>query len=68
MQNLVHVKPAAVFALDLRKGDAIAAVVDAVLECPRAGRSAPAQPARGWHGPRKLGVFEWPLASIRCVA
>jgi hypothetical protein len=63
MQNLVHVKREAVFAPDLRKGDAIAALstpfsnARALVDLRRGSQRA------GWYGPRKLGVFEWPLAS-----
>ena len=63
MQNLVHVKRNAAFALDLRDADAMAA-----LSTPFSGARAlvdlrPADQRAGWFGPRKLAVFEWPLGS-----
>lgn len=63
MQNLAHVKRNAVFALDLRDADAMAA-----LSTPFSGAHAfvdlrPADQRAGWFGPRKLAVFEWPLGS-----
>jgi hypothetical protein len=61
--NLVHLKRAAVFAPQLRDGDAVAALgtpfsrARALVDL-RAGSQR-----AGWHGPRKLGVFEWALLS-----
>lgn len=63
MQNLVHLKRDAVFAPDLRNGDAIAALstpfssARALVDLRRGSQRA------GWYGPRKLGVFEWALSS-----
>lgn len=63
MQNLVHLKRGAPFTPSLRDGDAVAALNTpfsrgrALVDLRRGSQRA------GWYGPRKLGIFEWGLAS-----
>jgi len=63
MQNLVHVKRGALFAPDLRDGDALAALNTPFSRGRALVDLRPGSQRAGWYGPRKLGVFEWALLS-----
>lgn len=66
-QNLVHVKRAARFALDLRQGEAVAAAVTPFSQARALADLRPAGPRSGWHRPNQVVLFEWPLASFPLV-
>jgi Phage tail protein (Tail_P2_I) len=63
MQNLVHVKRNAAFALDLRDADALAALSTPFSTARALVDLRPADQRAGWFGARKLVVFEWALGS-----
>jgi len=63
MQNLVHVRLGATFTPNLRDGEAIAALATPFSSARALADLRPGGPRAGWYGPRKLAVFEWPLAS-----
>lgn len=64
LQHLAHLKPAARFALDLRDGEAIAAIATpftsarALVDLRRSDQRA------GWHRVGNVVVFAWPIASF----
>jgi len=64
MQNLVHLKPAAVFALDLRRGDAVAASATPFSQARALADLRPADHRAGWHKVSQVAAFEWPIDSF----
>lgn len=64
VQNMAHIKPQAVFALDLRQGEAVAAAVTPFSRARALADLRPATHRVGWHRPNQVVVFEWPIASF----
>lgn len=67
MQNLVHIKPQARFALDLRQGEAVAAAATPFSTARTLVDLRPAGPRAGWHRTNQVCAFEWPIASFPLV-
>lgn len=63
LQNLVHVKPAAVFALDLRHGETVAAAATAFSRSRALADLRPTGERSGWHQVGNVLAFQWPIAS-----
>jgi hypothetical protein len=63
LQNLVHVKPAAVFALDLRHGEAVAAAATPFSRARALADLRPPGQRTGWHQVGHVLAFQWPIAS-----
>lgn len=63
MQNLLHIKPVAAFALDLRNGEAVAAASGAFSKSRALTDLRPASARAGWHRVGQVVAFEWPVAS-----
>ena len=68
MQNLVHLKPAAVFALDLRRGEAVAASATPFSQARALADLRPADHRVGWHKVSQVAAFEWPIDSSPLAA
>lgn len=68
LQNRVHLKPQAVFALDLRRGEAVAAAVTPFSRARALVDLRPATQRHGWHRVDQLLVHTWPIASHPWVA
>lgn len=67
MQNLVHIKPHARFAIDLRQGEAVAATATPFSAARALVDLRPAGPRVGWHRTANVCAFEWPIASFPLV-
>ncbi len=68
LQNLAHIKPAASFALDLRRGEALAAIHTPFSQARALADLRPADQRVGWHRVGNVAVFAWPIASFPLTA
>jgi hypothetical protein len=67
LQNLVHIKPQARFALDLRRGEQVAAAATPFSRSRALVDLRPAGQRAGWHRANQVAAFEWPIASFPLV-
>ncbi|AKC86790.1 hypothetical protein [Pseudoxanthomonas suwonensis] len=68
MQNLAHIKPTAGLALDLRRGEALAAIHTPYSRARALADLRPAGQRAGWHRVGNVAVFQWPIASFPLLA
>lgn len=68
LQNLNHIKPQARFALDLRRGEALAAVHTPFSQARALADLRQADQRSGWHRVRNVAVFVWPILSHPLLA
>jgi len=63
VQHLSHPRPHARFALDLRDGTALAQALTPFSQARALADLRPPGQRAGWHQPRNVCVFEWPIRS-----
>jgi hypothetical protein len=63
LQHLSHIKPAATFALDLRRGEALAATRTPFSQARALADLRPASLRSGWHRVSNVVAFNWPIES-----